>query len=150
MPLHHDTITLERTFPVPAARLFQAFADPREREVWSAPSADTEVRIDSSDMRSGGREAARCGVKGAMKWRLNVTYHLVDQDRLITFTEELRDGDDMLTIALISVEFAEVPDGTHLKIIDQVASFVGPDGVAGHREGYTKALENLQGLLVPA
>lgn len=151
MDVRHETLVFEREFSAPPARLFQAFRDPREREIWSAPDADTEIRIDETDLRTGGRETGRCGPRGDLKWTTKVIYHLVADDRLITFTEELWDGEHVLTVALITFEFASCGgEGTTLRLTDQVTSFVGGGGVSGHREGYTKALDNLSRSLVPA
>jgi uncharacterized protein YndB with AHSA1/START domain len=143
MDLHHDTITFERSFIVPPARMFGAYADPRQREVWSAPSPTAAVRIDTCDLRTGGRETARCGSKDDLRWSLNVLYHNVVPDRLITFTEELWEGDQILTVALITFDFAPSGTGTRLTLTDQVTSFVGKEAISGHRQGYTAALANL-------
>lgn len=150
MELYHETLTFERAFPVSAARLFEAFRNPREREIWSAPDENTEIEIVECDFRTGGREKGLCGPKGDMSWSMDVAYHLVETDRLIVFTEELRDGDRMLTVALITVEILPADDGCRLNLTDQITSFVGQGGVSGHRDGYAKALENLAGMLTPA
>ena len=36
--VHQDTIRLERDFPVPPNRVFDAYADPRKRVRWVVPS----------------------------------------------------------------------------------------------------------------
>ena len=143
MDLAHDTLTFTRHFNAPPTRLFAAFADPREREIWSAPSPTAEVRIETSDFRTGGRETARCGGKGDLRWRLSTVYHTVVSDRLVSFTEELWEGDTLLTVALITFDFAPDGSGTNLTLTDQVTSFVGADAIHGHRQGYTAALGNL-------
>jgi uncharacterized protein YndB with AHSA1/START domain len=151
MDIFHETLAFERSFDAPPARLFEAYADPRQREAWSAPNPETVIVIDETDLRTGGRETARCGSTDNLNWTMRVTYHRVEDGRLITFTEELWDGAKLLTVALITFEFRTRSDaGTLLTLTDQVTSFVGEGGVAGHREGYTKALENLAASLVPA
>ncbi|MEM7213134.1 MAG: SRPBCC domain-containing protein, partial [Pseudomonadota bacterium] len=107
MELSHDTVVLNRSFKATPARLFQAYANPKEREIWCVPSADTVFRIEESDVVTGGRETACCGPEDDMKWRMNVTYHRVEQDRLIVFTEELWEHDVLLTIALTTFDFRE-------------------------------------------
>ena len=147
MDLAHDTLTFTRAFNASPVRLFAVFADPREREVWSAPSPTAEVRIETSDFRTGGRETARCGGKGDLRWRLSTLYHQVIPDRLVSFTEELWEGDTLLTVALITFDFAPEGTGTKLTLTDQVTSFVGPDAIHGHRQGYTAAPANLAALV---
>ena len=151
MEIHHETLVFERDFDVTPERLFQAYADPKEREVWSAPSPEIVIVIDETDVRTGGREIARCGSEGNLNWTMEVAYHWVTEDRQITFTEELWEGDKVLTVALITFDFEKRgATGTRLKLTDQITSFVGKGGVEGHSEGYTKALANLAASLIPA
>jgi len=151
MDIFHETLAFERSFDAPPARLFQSYADPREREIWSAPTLETVIVVDETDLRTGGRETARCGSADNLNWTMKVHYHRVEDGRLITFTEKFWDGAEILTVALITFEFREDGEaGTQLKLTDQVTSFVGEGGVAGHREGYGKALANLAASLVPA
>lgn len=145
MEIHHETLVFERVFDAPPSRLFAAYVDTKAREKWSAPSPSAEVKIDSSDVRTGGHETARCGGKGNLRWTLKVNYHHVTPDRQITFTEELWDGERVLTVALITFDLQAVGDDrTALTLTDQITSFVGADAVGGHREGYTQALANLE------
>ena len=151
MDIYHETLVFEREFSATPDRLFQAYADPKQREVWSAPTPETVIVIDESDVRTGGREIARCGSAENLNWTMKVAYHSVVENRLITFTEELWDGDSILTVALITFEFQPSgTNGTKLTLTDQVTSLVGEGGVAGHSDGYTKALANLAASLVPA
>lgn len=151
MDIRHETLVFERAFDAPPARLFQAYIDPREREVWSAPTPETVIVIDETDVRTGGRETARCGTAGDLNWTMKVVYHRVTQDRQITLTEELWGDETILTVALITFDFEpRGASGTRLKLTDQITSFVGEGGIAGHRDGYAKAMNNLAASLVPA
>ncbi len=144
MTLVHETIEFQRDFPVPPERVFRAFTDIREREIWSAPSDRVEVKIDQSDMRPGGLERARCGPRGDMQWDLITYYHVIDAGQVITFTEILSERGTTLTAALVTFAFSPLPEGgTRLKLTDQITSFVGAEAAAGHRMGYTQALHNL-------
>ncbi len=150
MDICHETLVFERVFAAPPTRLFQAYRDPEMRQAWSAPSPDTAVVIDAADVRTGGRETARCGRPEDLRWRLELFYHRVIENRLIAFTETLWEGDALLTVALITFDFE--PHGaveTRLRLTDQVTSFVGAGGPAGHRDGYKKALANLEKALAP-
>ena len=72
-------------------------------------------------------------------------YHHVTPDRQITFTEELWEGEQVLTVALITFDLKDIGDKkTALTLTNQITSFVGADAVGGHREGYTQALANLE------
>ena len=144
MDIHHETLVFERDFDAPAERLFQAYSDPRQRENWSAPSPETMFVIDQTDVRTGGRETARCGSADNLNWTMLAQYHLVVENRLICFTEELWEGDDLLTVALITFEIvSRGAGGSRLKLTDQITSFVGAGGGAGHKEGYEQSLDHL-------
>ncbi|OOY04457.1 SRPBCC domain-containing protein [Thioclava sp. F28-4] len=150
MDVHHETLVFERDLDAPPSKVFAAYIDKEARELWSTPSPTAEVKIDSADVRTGGVETTRCGAKGDLRWALKVIYHFVEPDRLITFTEELWDGEQILTVALIAIELKSASDNmTALKLTDQITSFVGPDAVDGHREGYTQALANLARHVAP-
>ncbi len=148
MEIVHETLAFERDFAASPARLFAAYADPRQRQAWSAFSSDMVVSIDHCDLRTGGSETARCGPPGNLTWAMRLHYHLVEDERLILFTEELREAEELLTVALITFEILEgEAGGSRLKLTDQITSFVGEEGVGGHRDGYGKILENLAGHL---
>jgi uncharacterized protein YndB with AHSA1/START domain len=143
MTVHHETIVLEQMLPVPPGRAFSAYVDTAEREVWSAPSETAAVKIDRADVRTGGTEATRCGSKDDLRYRTEVRYHLVEQDALISFSETLMDGETVVTAALVTFEFGRTADGhTRLRLTDQVTSFVGPEAIDGHRQGFSASLRN--------
>jgi len=147
MPVHHETLRMERDFLASPQQVFAAYLDTRARESWSAPSETAEVRILNEDVRTGGSEATMCGAKGDMRYRTEVHYHLVETDRLISFSETLLEGDAVLMAALITFEFFNAGSGaSKLVLTDQITSFVGPEGVEGHRTGFSQALDNLHGL----
>ena len=61
----HDTVVLERSFPVRPATVFAAFADPGQRALWSFPGEQWELETFEQDFRVGGREESRFGPRGA-------------------------------------------------------------------------------------
>ncbi|MEM6413735.1 MAG: SRPBCC domain-containing protein [Pseudomonadota bacterium] len=148
MGICHNTIQLKHHYRHPPERLFAAYLNPTTREIWSSPSDQTAVDIVSTDVRSGGVEETRCGMKGDLKYRTQVRYHLVRPNKLISFSEVLFEADTILSVALITFQFHEIDgDQTELVLTDQVTSYIGADGVEGHRQGLTAALVNLQRFL---
>lgn len=148
MTIHHETILLKQEFLASPDRVFRAFVDVEERQKWSAPSDTTAVFIDHSDVRTGGSEATRCGSKDDLRFRTEVRYHLVEENRTICFAETLFEGDKVLMAALVTFDFGEDDEGgTLLALTDQITSFVGPEGIEGHRQGFTATLSNLAHLL---
>ncbi|MEM9061392.1 MAG: SRPBCC domain-containing protein [Pseudomonadota bacterium] len=148
MDILHDTVVLDRTFKAPPTRLFQAYTDPKQRQIWCVPGDGMVFDIRESEVRTGGRETATCGPDGDMRWRMDLIYHRVEQDRLVLFTEELWEHDMLLTVALITFDIQDDgAGGSKLTLTDQITSFVGEEAVLGHQEGYEHALQNLESLL---
>jgi uncharacterized protein YndB with AHSA1/START domain len=141
---HYETLVIERSLRASPDRIFRAYLDKEARQIWSAPSETAAVEIVTSDVRRGGLETTRCGTKGNLEYRTDVTYHEVRTNELICFSETLLEGDNVLMVALITFELRPVGEHeTLLVLTDQITSFVGPDGVEGHRAGFSAALENL-------
>ena len=57
----HATFTLERSYPVPPAQVFAAWADPAAKASWFTPGPGFGHEL---DFRIGGREVARGGPDG--------------------------------------------------------------------------------------
>lgn len=145
MTLCHETIELQQTLPVAPARAFAAYCSVPDREIWSAPSATAAVIIDHADVRTGGSETTRCGGKDDLRFRTEVRYHKVEANAYVSFTETLYEDDAILTAALITFDFrAEGDERTYLTLTDHVTSFVGPEALAGHREGFAASLQNFR------
>lgn len=144
MKIHHETIRLEKSVSASPTRVFAAYRDPTQREIWSAPSETAAVKIEHTDFRTGGVEMTRCGDKDDLRYRTEVRYHLVRDNELISFSETLIEDDNVLMAALITFELQPLSATETLVIItDQITSFIGQDGVEGHRQGFSAALQNL-------
>jgi hypothetical protein len=52
-------------------------------------------------------------------------------------------GGQRLAVALTTVEFEQIADGTKLTVTVQVVSFVGPDMIFGYESGNRSALKGL-------
>jgi uncharacterized protein YndB with AHSA1/START domain len=139
---------MERSFLVSPQQLFAAYLDTQKREKWSAPSDKDEVRILNEDVRTGGSESTLCGTKGNMKFKTSVHYHLVETDRIISFSETLLEGDTVLAAALVTFEFIDRgSSASKLKLNAQITSY-GPDFSEGYRAGLSQALDNLNAMFV--
>ena len=138
----HATIILEHSYSAPVERVFSQFADPAGRAGWSAPSEEVLV-YGESDFRVGGKDVFRCGPKGNPKFRGETRYlHIVPNKRVVS-SETLDTDDQLLAVALTTLEFEPTKDGTNLTVTVQIVSFVGPDMIRGYESGNKSALKNL-------
>ncbi len=138
----HATLTFERSYPAPIERVFAEFADPVARAAWSAPSNDVLI-YDEANFHAGGRDRFRCGPKDDARFHGETIYHLIVPNKCVVSSESLSTDGQHLAVALTSLEFEPIADGTHLKVTVQMISFVGPDMIEGYKSGNKSALENL-------
>jgi uncharacterized protein YndB with AHSA1/START domain len=140
----HATLVFERSFDVPPARVFEAFADPQARMRWGTPSADTALVYLETDFRVGGRDVSRCGHTGNLIFHVENRYVDIVADRRIVSTEIVSLGEQRLSVALITVDIKASGKGTHLVLTDQIVALDGSDLIAGNCAGLNAALDNLE------
>ena len=143
----HETIETSRTIAASLEQVFRAWADPEARTIWGAPSKDEAVEFVENDFRVNGKDVHLCGQKGDLRFRVDTFYHDIQKPRRLLFTERVSTGGSILCASLITIDFAEVKEGTKLHLIVQVASLVGEEMIAGNRDGWRSALDNLEDYL---
>jgi uncharacterized protein YndB with AHSA1/START domain len=127
----HDTFTIERTYPTPAARVFAAFASAEAKTAWGDTGGlepvEGDAGVEEFDFRPGGRE--RFGMKvGGTVMRYDARYYDVVLDRRIVYAYEMYADDRRISVSVTTIEFTEHSDGTHLAFTEQGAYLDGFDG----------------------
>ena len=145
--VHQDTIRLERDFPVPPNRVFDAYADPRKRVRWVVPSPAEVLVYSSTDFSVGGSDEYICGPRSDPAYTGTTRYEHIETDAVIVCHERLHHDGTLLSLATISWTFDRVPEGTRLTLVDQVTAIDSARLVTGHRIGHTNALTNLTAFL---
>jgi uncharacterized protein YndB with AHSA1/START domain len=140
----HATFTLERSYPVPPARVFAAWADPAAKARWFTPNPDFGHEL---DFRIGGREMATGAPEGGPVMTFESLYRDIVPDQRIVYTSTLAAGEDLMTVSLTTVEFSPAQDGTRLVLTEQGAFLDGREeprwrerGTADHLEALAKEL----------
>lgn len=141
----HKTLVLTRIVPAPPKRVFEAHADAGQRTKWGVPSETAVLIYDQDNFRIGGMDRFRCGSKDDPKHHGTTVYLDIAQERRIVSSEVITVEGKSLSAALTTVELSPHDRGTALRMTVQVASFVGPDMINGHEQGYNGALDNLVG-----
>src|SRR6185312_11642697 len=113
----HATFTLERSYPVPPARVFAAWAEPAAKSSWFTPGPGFGHEL---DFRIGGREVATGGPDGGPVMTVSLT------------TVEFTPGAD---------------GGTRLVLTEQGAFLDGREQPAWREQGTADQLEALAGQL---
>lgn len=138
----HETHTMEQLVAAPVAAVWAAYADPDVRAQWAVPEGEAQV-FDSDGLRTGGAADYRCGDPSALQFQGRVHFVLVEPESLIVHTETVSSDGAPLSAAQITWRFIDEGEQTRVEVVDQVTSFVGPEMIEGHRNGHTKALQQL-------
>jgi len=139
------TIVLERLYPASASRLFAAWASPEARLRWGPPSDTAGLVYVEADFRPGGRDLARCGARGDLRYSVETRYLDIVPDARIVMTEAVSSDGTLLSVALITIEFIAEAGATRLRLTDQIVALDGAGMIEGSRLGWSASLDNLAG-----
>jgi uncharacterized protein YndB with AHSA1/START domain len=143
----HDTIVLERRFPVAPEKVYAAWSDAAQRARWHFPGDDWELGEFDQDFRVGGHERSRFGQKGAPHLRDEGRFlDIVPNERIVS-AGTMHEDEVRISITLCTVELAAHGDGTLLKLTDQSAFLDGRERPDERRSGWGKILERLAAFL---
>jgi uncharacterized protein YndB with AHSA1/START domain len=101
----HATFSLERSYPVSAARVFAAWADPAAKARWFAPGPDSGHQL---DFRVGGREVNHGGPESGPVLSFESFYRDIVPDERIVYSSTLSAGNDVVTVSVTTVELTTV------------------------------------------
>jgi len=142
----HETLILKQSIRAALPRVWNAFADVDQRAAWGVPAGEAQI-YDVADFRVGGREQYKCGPPGNLEFYGFVDYaHIIPQS-IIVHSDTVTAGGKTLATALLTWEFESDGEYTKIQLTDQVTSLVGIGMINGHRNGHTKALDQLRELL---
>jgi uncharacterized protein YndB with AHSA1/START domain len=134
----HATFSLERTYPVPPDRVFNAWAEPAIKALWFAP----DQRQYELDFRPGGVERLTATHEGKLiTWES--LYREIVTDERIVYTSVLSEQDTVATVSLTTVEFAPQGEGTRLVLVEAGAYLDGREQPAWREQGTSDWLDAL-------
>jgi uncharacterized protein YndB with AHSA1/START domain len=146
-PIVHSSFSIERTFAVPPARVFAAFADPELKAKWFHGPDGWRAGVRTLDFREGGHETAAGEVPGEWSSRFEATYHVIKTDAQIVYSYVMHHDGALLSVSLASLEFDAIDDATATRLVltEQGAYFRGGKAANTSREegtiGLLKQLE---------
>ncbi len=123
----HHTFSHERTFPVGAARVFAAFADPAIKRRWFVEGEGWDIDEYTSDFREGGQEISRFRFKGGPPMSNVTIYQDIVPGKRLVFVYAMTMGDKRISASLASVELFAVGNRTRLVYTEQGQYFDGID-----------------------
>jgi len=123
----HSTFTVERVYPVSAARVFRAFSDPATKRRWFAEGEGWQIDSYQSDFREGGAETSRFRFKDGPPVTYDALYLDLVADRRIVLSYVMTVGGKRISASLSSVELFPSGKGTRLVYTEQGQFFDGAD-----------------------
>lgn len=139
----HASFVLERAYPATPARVFLAWSDAEAKARWFSCHEGYSL-----DFRVGGRESNRGGPPGGPVYACDALFHDIVPNERIVYSYDLRRDDTLISVSLVTVEFAPVEGGTRLVFTEQGAFLDGHDTPAhrehGTRLGFERLLAELE------
>lgn len=138
MTVRHTTFTLERTYSVPPAGVFAAWADPAAKQRWFVPAGEHEL-----DFRVGGRETVHATGPDGTPLAVVSTYHDIVPEQRIVYSTTLSGGKTLATVSVTTVEFTGEAGGTRLVLTEQDTFLDGAEEPAWREQGTGDWLDRL-------
>lgn len=136
----HGGFTIERVFDASPARVFRAFADPKQKVRWACHE---DWRMVEDDIRVGGMEVSRGGEPGGPVYTFRGLYQdIVENERMVISYTMDRD-ERRVSVSTMTLEFAAAGAGTKLTFTDWGAFLDGLDTPKEREHGSGVGLDNL-------
>ncbi len=139
----HSTFVLERTYDVPPARVFNAFADIDAKRRWFAGGEGWETDEYKLDFKVGGKEIWRGSPKGGPKIRNDTIYRDIVPDERIIFAYDMFINENRISCSLTTVELKPKGKSTTLTLTEHGAFLDGFDNPKLRESGWGGLLVSL-------
>lgn len=161
MAVTHNTFVVEKEYPKPPAKVFEAFSDIEKKKRWYAAGGSHEVVSYANDFRVGGREVmvGRMGedtpIPGVVLTWAQEYMEIVAGRRIVAVqTLDMKSGDmksgegeSRASVALVSIELEPASAGCKLTMTHQAVYFERSDGPQMRELGWRALLDALEGAL---
>jgi uncharacterized protein YndB with AHSA1/START domain len=146
----HSTFTIERTYRVAPAKVFDAFANPAKKRRWFAEGEGFEVVRFDSDFRVGGKEICdfkvlRGPIEGTLIQNETNFLDIIPEKRIVVaYTMSMKGKPFSASLATTELKPGEDGKSTKLVFTEQGAYFEGSDGPKMREHGTRELLDALE------
>jgi uncharacterized protein YndB with AHSA1/START domain len=144
----HHTFTIERIFPVPPAKVFQAFADPKLKYRWFVGGEGFTNDSYELDFKVGGWERTRGNAPDKSPYTNDTVFHDIIPNERIVFAYQMTYNGAPISVSLTTVEMRPEGTGTKMVFTEQDAFLDGHDDGGKMREAGTHALLDALGKML--
>lgn len=138
----HGTFTVERTYPVSAARVFAAWASKEAKARWF-PAGGQNPSFEL-DFRVGGREYSTGSVPGGgPQFIYDATYQDIVPDTRIIYSYVMYIDGNRMSVSIATVDLKPAGKGTKLVFTEQGAFLDGLDDASQRAMGTEQLLDAL-------
>jgi uncharacterized protein YndB with AHSA1/START domain len=147
-PVIHDTFVLERRYPAPVAKVFEALSNPAKKSRWFASVEGREGSAYELDFRIGGveRSSSRMGPETpfpGVELATNGRVEDIVPDARVVLSSTMTLGGRRISTALVSFEIDAADGGTRLTFTHQACFYEGADGPQMRKGGWESLLSAL-------
>ncbi len=139
----HATFTIERTYDVPPARVFAAWASKEAKQKWFGCVPDWVMTGYELDFREGGRERHQIGPAGGTVHAYSALYHDIVPNERIVFSYDMHLDATRISVSLTTIEFEPAGKGTRMVYTEQNVYLDGAQDPADREAGTAMGLESL-------
>ncbi|CAN7543712.1 SRPBCC family protein [Phenylobacterium sp. LjRoot225] len=140
----HAIFTLERTYPHPVKRVFDAFATEEGKAGWfGGEQHGAELLEKGFDFREGGEERSVGRWADGKVSDFHARYLDILPGERIVYVYEMRINGTKISASLATLEFKSAAGGTQLKLTEQGAFLDGYDDAGSRERGTAELLEQL-------
>jgi|ERR1700751_807123 uncharacterized protein YndB with AHSA1/START domain len=137
-------LILNRTFNAPRERIFRAWTEAAELDRWFGPFADAKVKS-SVDLRVGGAYSIAIQRPGGPVFTASGVYREIRRPERLVFTWNADGGPERAEGTLVTIEFFEDGDKTHVTLTHQ--KFTSSEMRERHEHGWRGCFDRLESLL---
>lgn len=139
----HSTFSIDRTYDVPAPRVFAAWSDPKARLQWISPGDNFTTTYTQNDFRVGGQDVSRFEFGRDDKFVADARYEDIVEDRRIVYAYTMSHNGRRISSSLTTITMTPVDAGTHVVVTEQIAILDGGDKVEYRQAGIAGQLDQL-------
>jgi uncharacterized protein YndB with AHSA1/START domain len=142
----HGTFTIERTYPVSAHEVFQAWASEQAKDRWFGSGAGFLAKTDvySLDFRVGGVERFEGSLADGRRFQYRAIHQDIVEDERIIMSYDCLVNDRRISVSIMTVEFSPAERGATLTITEQGAFLDGLDNNDQRKLGATDNLDQIE------